>query len=383
MSRLRPRTGRSGARRTRMPSRWWPAPKVWVVSTFVAGILVGALGLYAVSRMDRTEPAEQNLASNPIPTVTAPSAPEPTPAVETEPAAEPAPATPEAATAGPTEPDVTTQVATAAPAQEPAAASALPALPADDIAALQALPMSSTWLANALPEVDSGGRPMVAIIIDDVGVDRAHSPGAIALPAPVTLSFMSYADGLASMTQEARARGHELMLHLPMQPVDPTVDPGPYGLRLSQSPAEIHANVQWALGRFDGYIGVNNHMGSLFTRSREGMGLVLAELRRRGVMFLDSRTVADSVGARVASELGVPNLARDVFLDNDPAPAAIEAQLQELERIARERGYAIAIGHPYPSTLAALNAWLPMLKARGIVAVPVSTILRQKLGVAG
>jgi polysaccharide deacetylase 2 family uncharacterized protein YibQ len=359
-----------------MPSRWWPTPKLWAVSMFVAGILVGALGLYAVSRMDRTEPAQQSLVSDPIPSITAPATPEPT--VEAGPA-------PEATTVAPSSPTpvYTEPVNSAAPAPEPTATATLPAIPADEVAALQALPTSSTWLANALPEVDSNGRPMVAIIIDDVGVDYANSPGAIALPAPVTLSFMSYADGLDGMTQDARARGHELMLHLPMEPVDPTIDPGPHGLRLSQTPAEIEANVQWALARFDGYIGVNNHMGSLFTRSREGMGLVLAELRRRGLMFLDSRTVADSVGARVASELGVPNLVRDVFLDNDPAPAAIEAQLMELERIARERGYAIAIGHPYPSTLAALNAWLPTLKARGIVAVPVSTILRQKLGVAG
>jgi polysaccharide deacetylase 2 family uncharacterized protein YibQ len=368
-----------------MPSRWWPTPKVWTVSMFVAGILVGALGLYAVSQMNGSEPTPQSLASDPIPTVTAPVPADATPIVAPERESDPVPATPETTTAAPSSPTpvYTEPVNSAAPAPEPAAAANLPALPADEVASLQALPNSSTWLAHALPEVDAGGRPMVAIIIDDVGVDRANSPSAIALPAPVTLSFMSYADGLADMTRDARARGHELMLHLPMEPVDPTVDPGPHGLRLSQTPAEIEANVQWALARFDGYIGVNNHMGSLFTRSREGMGLVLAELRRRGLMFLDSRTVADSIGARVASELGVPNLVRDVFLDNDPAPAAIEAQLRELERIARERGYAIAIGHPYPSTLAALNAWLPTLKARGIVAVPVSTILRRKLGVAG
>ena len=362
-----------------MPSRWWPTPKVWAISTFVAGILVGALGLYAVSRMDRSEPAPQGVASDPIPTVAAPAAP----VVEADPTPNPVPSDSEATAAVEPAPIYAEPVGSAAPAAMPSVSSSLPALPSDQVAALQALPASSTWLANALPEVDSGGRPMVAIIIDDVGVDHANSPGAIALPAPVTLSFMSYADGLDGMTQEARARGHELMLHLPMQPVDPTIDPGPHGLLLSQTPTEIEANMQWALARFDGYIGVNNHMGSLFTRSREGMGLVLAELRLRGLMFLDSRTVADSVGARVASELGVPNLVRDVFLDNDPAPAAIEAQLNELERIARERGYAIAIGHPYPSTLAALNAWLPTLNARGIVAVPVSTILRQKLGVAG
>jgi len=342
----------------------------------LAGIAVGALGLYSVSRLDTLGLARPSGES----------------VVETEAETTTSRAMSAAATVPPDEPAIpgTEPIAPAAVAQETDSATSSPTPPAilpqlepDDIAALQALPPSETWLANALPAVDSGGWPMVAIVIDDVGVNRANAPGAIGLPAPVTLSFMSYAEGLADMTQQARARGHELMLHLPMEPVDPTNDPGPHGLRLSQSAMEIEANVHWALARFDGYIGVNNHMGSLFTRSTEGMALVLAELRRRGLMFLDSRTVADSAGARVASELGVPNLARDVFLDNDPAAAAIVGQLAELERIARERGYAIGIGHPYPSTLAALNAWLPTLQARGIVAVPVSTILRQKLGVAG
>jgi polysaccharide deacetylase 2 family uncharacterized protein YibQ len=306
--------------------------------------------------------------------------PPPAPAIE--PAAPAATPDPAAAIAYEEPVPAANAAASDAPAQ-PEVAPEMPGPGEAELAALRALPPASNWLANALPFVDAGGRPMVAIIIDDVGVDRANSPSAIALPAPVTLSFMSYADDLAAMTAEAHRAGHELMLHLPMEPMDPTVDPGPHGLRIGQTAAEIAANVEWALARFDGYIGVNNHMGSRFTRSSGGMAVVLAELRRRGLMFLDSRTVADSVGALVAADLGVPHLVRDVFLDNDPAPAAIEAQLAELERLARERGYAIGIGHPYPSTLAALRAWLPTLERRGIVAVPVSTILRQKLGVAG
>ena len=373
-----------GRRPKRRPSRWWPTPRVWLGTTFVAGILIGGAGLYAVGQLDRepTPPAEIQAAN----TETSAPAPMPepaAPAVDTAsvphveaPALEPAPAVTPA-------PQSETTLASAAPAPVPAPVPTIEAPDPARLAALRALPPSTAWLSHALPPVRTGGRPMIAIVIDDVGVDRVHAPGAIALPAPVTLSFMSYAEGLAAMTQEARARGHELMLHLPMEPTDPKVDPGPRGLRVTQSAAEIASNVEWALDRFDGYIGVNNHMGSRFTRSTEGMQIVLAALRERGLMFLDSRTVGDSVGARVATDLGVPNLSRDVFLDNDPSSPAIAAQLGELERIARERGYAIGIGHPYTTTLEALNTWLPTLEARGFVVVPVSTILRQKLGVAG
>jgi polysaccharide deacetylase 2 family uncharacterized protein YibQ len=347
------------------------------MTAFLLGAMAGALGLYLVSRID-VAGHEASIAQAPAVTPDPPAAP-------TVPA--PAPATVAVAPAAPA-PQPTVAYEEHPLPQDALADEAVPTITAPgvnpaELAALVALPPSKTWLVNALPPVDPAGRPMIAIIIDDVGVDRAHAPATIALPAPVTLSFMSYADDLASMTASARRNGHELMLHLPMEPMDPNVDSGPNSLRVGQNPDQIESELAWALGRFDGYIGVNNHMGSRFTRSAEGMTLVLAELRRRGLMFLDSRTVGDSVGAKIASELGVPNLSRDVFLDNDPTLAAIRTQLAELERIARERGYAIGIGHPYPTTVEALSAWLPELAARGIVAVPVSTILRQKLGVAG
>jgi hypothetical protein len=234
-----------------------------------------------------------------------------------------------------------------------------------------------------LPPVDAQGRAMIAIVIDDVGVDRGNADRAIGLPAPVTLSLMSYAEDLPQLAANARAQGHELMLHLPMQPLDPTVNAGPNSLRIDQSPAQLIAVLDWALARFDGYIGVNNHMGSAFTRDPGSMAVVLGELHRRGLMFLDSRTVADSAGGAIAARLGLPHLDRDLFLDNDASASAIAAQLAELERIAHEKGSAIGIGHPYPATIEALQSWIPELEARGIVLVPVSTILRKKLGVAG
>ena len=124
--------------------------------------------------------------------------------------------------------------------------------------------------------------------------------------------------------------------------------------------------------------GINNHMGSRFTTHAPGMELVLAEIKRRGLLFIDSRTSKNSVGAAVARRLRVPFAARDFFLDDDPSRAAVARQLKAVEQAASKKGYAIAIGHPYDSTLGNLENWLPTLASRGFMLVPVSAIVRHR-----
>jgi hypothetical protein len=235
------------------------------------------------------------------------------------------------------------------------------------------------WQRHAVATAVDEGRPMIAIVLDDVGVNRRGARNAIALPAPLTLAFMTYANGLAEMTGQARAAGHELMLHVPMQPVSEAMDPGPNVLRGDLPRAELMQRLAWGLDRFDGYVGINNHMGSRFTASPEGMALVMDALRTRGLLFLDSLTAGDSVAGELAARSGVPYAVRDVFLDNEPDDlAAIHHQLAILEQTARERGYAIGIGHPHDGTVAALSQWIPQMQARGFALVPVSAIVRHR-----
>ncbi|MGD1880062.1 MAG: divergent polysaccharide deacetylase family protein [Kiloniellaceae bacterium] len=239
------------------------------------------------------------------------------------------------------------------------------------------------WQQNAIAVAPSGGKPMIAIVLDDVGVNRRGAKNAIALPGPLTLSFMTYADGLAKMTAEARQAGHELLLHVPMQPMSGTMDPGPNVLRDDLPRAELLQRLGWDLSRFDGFVGINNHMGSRFTASAEGMALVMRELKARGLLFLDSLTAANSVAGRQAAEHGVPYAVRDVFLDNAPDDlAAIHRQLSILEQTARERGYAIGIGHPHDGTVTALTQWIPEMQKRGFALVPISAIVRYRQQVA-
>jgi len=236
------------------------------------------------------------------------------------------------------------------------------------------------WLrfAVAAPPVPAG-RPMIAIVIDDMGLDRPRSMRALDLPAPLTLSYLPYGKELPAQTALARFKGHELMVHLPMEPMG-EADPGPDALLTGLSESELRRRIAAGLSAFEGFVGVNNHMGSKFTAWRPGMEVVVDEMKKRGLLFLDSRTSAQSVAAEMANAAGVPNASRQVFLDDVLSSDNVWHQLGETEAIARRNGYAIAIGHPHDNTLAALAQWLPTLKEKGLVLVPLTAIVRQRNG---
>lgn len=239
-------------------------------------------------------------------------------------------------------------------------------------------PNAQPWLRHAVPMPPAEGRPRIAVVIDDLGLNRPAARRTIALPGPLTLSFMTYAEGLAEFGAAGRAAGHELMLHVPMEPDDPGLDPGPRALRLAQDSAAIVQNLEWGLDRMSGYVGINNHMGSRFTAEAEAMRPVLAALRARGLLFLDSRTAPRSAAQSLAAELGVPTAGRDVFLDHETSEDFIRQQLAQTEAIARRQGSAIAIGHPYPETLELLAEWLPSLAEKGFQLAPVSAVVRDR-----
>jgi polysaccharide deacetylase 2 family uncharacterized protein YibQ len=233
-----------------------------------------------------------------------------------------------------------------------------------------------TLQPEPIPQQHMAGRkPMIAIVIDDMGLDRVHSARATRLPAGVTLSYLPYSPNVKQQTDSARLAGHELMLHLPMQPERKTADPGPGFLGVEMTPLALHERVIKNLDSFSGYVGVNNHMGSKFTKDRDGLGIVMAALVEKKMMFLDSRTAPGSIAEKIAREHGIKATHRDVFLDDDVAPAAVAKSLIQVEQVARRAGAAIAIGHPKDVTLAALEKWLPTLAAKGYELVPVSQII--------
>ena len=234
-----------------------------------------------------------------------------------------------------------------------------------------------TWLENAVAAAVDDDRPIIAIVIDDLGLNRPSTAKLNDLPSPLTLAFLPYAGRIEAQTEAAQAAGHELLLHLPMEPIGSDW-PGPDALTTKLDQKEFVTRLEKNLNRFRGFVGINNHMGSKLTADSSRMDVVMRELRKRDVLFLDSKTSARSIAGKLAGQNGVPNTTRDVFLDHVIDLGAIKRQLALTETIARRSGSAVAIGHPHNSTIQALREWLPSLEARGFVLAPISAVVARR-----
>ena len=230
---------------------------------------------------------------------------------------------------------------------------------------------------QAAPVVVAEGPPRIAVVVTGLGLSAEPTETAIArLPGEITLSFSPYAPGLDTWFQRAHDKGHEVMLDLPMEPVNfPVDDPGPQAL-LIRLPAEQNlARLNWVLERGRNYVGVTAHMGSRFLDSTEALYPILAELKAHGILFLDNGASEDSVAARLAAELILPHAVTDRALDDSaPNREAISARLVHIERMALTNGTAVALGRPYPATLDRLAEWAASLKARGFALVPITAL---------
>lgn len=220
----------------------------------------------------------------------------------------------------------------------------------------------------------TGAPAKIIVIIDDMGMDRRRSKAIAELPGPLTLAYLPYAPDLPEETGAAKARGHELIIHMPMEPMDAHTNPGPIALRAGMNFAEMDVMLAKAFASFDGYAGINNHMGSKLTQDASAMRHVMAALKARDLLFVDSKTIGSSVASHMAAEAGLRYADRDVFLDNVNTVEAVKKNLHQLEQIADRKGYAIAIGHPRDGTIGALKEWLPTLKKRGFELIPVSSV---------
>jgi polysaccharide deacetylase 2 family uncharacterized protein YibQ len=218
-------------------------------------------------------------------------------------------------------------------------------------------------------------KALVAIVMDDLGPDVAATRQAILLPPAITMSFLPYAHDVAELARAARARGHEVIVHVPMQPLGPE-DPGPGALRVDLSAVQNRRRLSWDLSRVPGADGINSHMGSRFTADRAALVPVLGLLSRTGYFFLDSRTTAKTQVVPLARTFGILSAGRDVFLDDIQRREYVLRQLRQLLRLAERNGVAIAIGHPHPVTLQAVQWWIA--HHPGLHLIKLRTALRLK-----
>ncbi len=214
----------------------------------------------------------------------------------------------------------------------------------------------------------------MAIVIDDLGRSLADIDALSSIGLPLTYAVLPFESQTPAVVARLRDLGVEIVCHLPMEPSN-DLDPGPGALRVSMSATELARATHDALVAVPGAVGVNNHMGSGLSKMRPAMTAVLQVVADWRLYYLDSRTTADTVGYTIAREMGLPAGERQVFLDPDRDPEAIRFQFQRLLELARTRGGAIGIGHPYPETLALLQAELPRLREQGFEIVPASELL--------
>jgi polysaccharide deacetylase 2 family uncharacterized protein YibQ len=207
--------------------------------------------------------------------------------------------------------------------------------------------------------------PELALIVDDCGQWIATERAFVALGIPLTLSVLPDVPYTSVIATEASGAGKGVMLHLPMETLS-GLNPGPGKVTTEMSDSQIVAQVQDDLADVPLARGVNNHEGSKASADPRVMRAVIGVLAQHDLFFVDSRTNSASVGEQTARDLGVPTAARDVFLDNRADVAYTEAQLSEAAAIAVHNGSAIAIGHPRPTTLAAVKAMIPKLQAMGV-----------------
>jgi len=224
---------------------------------------------------------------------------------------------------------------------------------------------------------DTAEPATITIIIDDLGNSLSNGLRAINLPGALTYSILPNRPYSHRLAEQAHLSGKEVMLHMPMdsthnQPI------GPGGLTIEQDRTDYEQRLQKAIAATPHISGVNNHMGSRLTANPERMQWLMQSLKNYPLYFVDSRTSADSVAAITALNHKIPTLERDVFLDHEPNFAFTDAQFKRLIRIARKEGSAVAIGHPYPSTLDYLENALPQLEAKGIHLVTASDLLARQ-----
>jgi polysaccharide deacetylase 2 family uncharacterized protein YibQ len=215
----------------------------------------------------------------------------------------------------------------------------------------------------------------VAIIIDDLGQDLEAARKLLALPYPITLSILPHLRHSVATAEEAHRAGREVILHLPMEPEAPA-QPGRGEIRVGMRAWEVERIVEDDLASVPYAVGVNNHMGSRATTNTVLMGEVTKVLAAHRLYFVDSRTTPASVAFDVARREGLATFYRSVFLDDTETLAYTFGQLRDFRRVVDEQGAAIAIGHPSPTTVAALARFLPELGRADIQLVPASSLLQ-------
>jgi len=233
-----------------------------------------------------------------------------------------------------------------------------------------------TFLYAKPPALKIGLRPKVAIVIDDLGGESSISQELLRWDLPVTFSILPFTPHAKTLALEAQRKGKEVILHLPMEPHNyPKIKPGEGVLLQKMDEEELLRQLSKDIEAVPYAKGVSNHMGSRLMEDPEKMKIILSELKRRKLFFLDSRTTPQTVGLEAAKFLGLKATERTLFLDHSQNENDVKQQLEKLIQLSLSTGKGIGIGHPHPSTIKSLKEMIPKMRERGIDIVPLSSLM--------
>ncbi len=242
---------------------------------------------------------------------------------------------------------------------------------------------TAPWQYYARPFPQEDTRPRIAIVLTGMGMAGQATHAAIdRLPGAVTFAFDPGGENLQAKVDEARSKGHEVLLSVPMQPLGfPASDPGPNTLLTSLSDEENTRRLESSLAAFTGYVGLTSKTdsGTAFLTQRDNVRGVFLQIQRRGLIYLDLWQVAGSKAAAVAKELSLPRALSDLQIDRVPSAIGIDAQLAQLERLAKANGVAVGFAEvSNPVSLERLSAWSAGLRDRGVVLAPVTAVVNRQ-----
>lgn len=228
--------------------------------------------------------------------------------------------------------------------------------------------------------VSTSGRPRITIVLGGMGLNAKLTSKAIKeLPGDITFGFAPYGEDLQAQVNRARARGHEVLLQLPMEPVGyPGNNPGPHTLLGDASTADNITALHWHMSRFAGYSGVTNYMGAKMLVSEEALTPIMREVKDRGLVYLEDATVNLTLSPKVGEALRLPMRRASMVIDAEPTAPAIAAQLEKLEQEALANGSAIGTGSGLEVTIETVAEWTKTLQEKGILLVPVSAAYKGK-----
>ena len=233
------------------------------------------------------------------------------------------------------------------------------------------------WLEYSRGFKRADRKPRIALIVTNLGLSATYTKAALKLlPEDITLSFSHVAPRLKSWIREARQKGHEVLMDIPMEPLGfPKNDPGRATLLTSSNEVENLNRLEHVMKKAGGYVGLLGTLGTKFMLHSETFLPILKTIKQRGLIYVDSRSTSRSLGPELASSIQLPRAFNNIFIDKEPSNQKIKGKLDELEKIALKKRFAVGIAQPFPLTIEILSQWAEKLKAKQISLAPITAVV--------